>query len=618
MFRRDLLLGAAALAGAAATGVQAAPKGSPQPKTGASLDLEHILTDLTERYLIRQPEQATAYGLDTGAREGLKAVLADYSVEQLVSDRDYCRRGLSLLAEVDVARLTPAEQIDLGAVTAALELGLGGADFMFGDNTLWAAMNESATPYVVSQQSGAYATVPEFLAAQHRVMNDDDADAYYSRVHGFSRALAQETDRIERDAARGVIPPIHILDNAIAQQAEMLAVPADKSRLVQTLATRIATRRLKGEQAEGVRRLVERQVYPALARQMEALKSLRADAGEEVSVLRFKDGEAYYGWLLKAGTSTGMTAAEIHRTGLDQNAEIEARMDGLLKAQGMTQGSVGQRMAAMGRDPKFLFPDTEKGRAALIAYLNGRIAAVRPRLSRAFTLKLKAPIEVRRVPPDVQDGAGQAYMNFAAMDGSRPAIYYVNLRSTANWPRFALPTLTLHEGVPGHAWQGAYLTETGRLSPIRALLGGFNGYVEGYGLYAEQLGDEIGLYDNDWAGRLGYLQAQRFRAQRLVLDTGLHAQRWSREKAIVWAVEQSGRTRDAMTSEIDRYAATPGQACGYKIGQNEINRLRDKARAAAGAGFDVRAFNDLLLVTGPVPLGLLEQAVDRQIAGGAF
>jgi uncharacterized protein (DUF885 family) len=223
---------------------------------------------------------------------------------------------------------------------------------------------------------------------------------------------------------------------------------------------------------------------------------------------------------------------------------------------------------------------------------------------------------VKRVPVEIQDGAGQGYMNPGAIDGSRPSIYYINLKTTSNWPKFSLPTLTFHEGIPGHAWQGAYLTETGKLPLIRVLISGFNAYVEGYALYAEQLGDEIGMYDDDWAGRLGYLQAQKFRAVRLVVDTGLHAKRWSREQAVQWAMDNTGRTRNAMTSEIDRYCGTPGQACGYKVGHTEINRLRDHARQALGARYDLRAFDDLIVETGAVPLTVLSGVVDSWIASG--
>jgi uncharacterized protein (DUF885 family) len=271
-------------------------------------------------------------------------------------------------------------------------------------------------------------------------------------------------------------------------------------------------------------------------------------------------------------------------------------------------------MSALGRDPRFLFPDNDAGRAQIIAYLSDRIAAVRHRLPELFNLKLKAPVVIKRVPPDIQDGAAQGYMNPGAIDGSRPSTYYINLKTTTYWPRFSLPTLTYHETIPGHAWQGAYLTETGKLPLIRIVLSGFNAYVEGWALYAEQLAGEIGMYADDPFGELGYLQAQQFRACRLVVDTGLHAMRWTRQQSIDWFVENTGRPRASMQSEVDRYCSTPGQACGYKIGHTEINRLRDKAKRELGAKFDLRAFNDTVVTAGAVPLTVLASAVDAQIA----
>jgi len=291
-------------------------------------------------------------------------------------------------------------------------------------------------------------------------------------------------------------------------------------------------------------------------------------------------------------------------------------MDGVLRAHGLTQGTVGERMIALGNDPAQLFPDTEAGKLEVIKHLNDIIAQVRPRLASQFNLKLKAPVFAKRVPIEIQDGAGQGYMNTGSLDGSRPSTYYINLKSTRNWPKFSLASLTYHETLPGHAWQVAYLTESGHVPLVRQILAGFNAYVEGYALYAEQLGDEMGMYENDWAGQLGYLQAQRFRAIRLVVDTGMHAKRWTREQAIDWAVANSGRTKAAMTSEIDRYCASPGQACGYKVGHTEINRLRDKAKAALGARFDVKVFNDALVKTGAVPLSVLATEVDALIARG--
>jgi uncharacterized protein (DUF885 family) len=611
--RRHLLVTAAAagLAAAARKPHAAAPRpGTPDAA------LETHLDQLAESLLSRWPEQATSYGLDKGKRAGLKAELSDNSPGAHTEDGVFCADQLKALAAFPEAGLSTRAGIDRATVAYALKLGADARPFDFGANTLNDAMSESAGPYVVSQQSGAYSSLPEFLDTQHSIATADDADAYLSRLHEMGRVVAHETERMQIDAGKGVIAPDFILANAVGQQQDFLKIPPAQSRLTLSLARRAAEMKLAGDYGERARRLVEGEIYPALGRQLDALKALQARAGHDAGVWRLPDGAAYYAWLLRVGTTTDLTADAVHEMGQEQTRAIGARMDGLLKAQGLTQGSVGERMAALGRDPRFLFPDDDAGRAQILAYLNGIIAAVRPRLSRAFDLKLKAPILVKRVPVEIQDGAGQGYMNFGSIDGSRPSIYYINLKTTSNWPKFSLPTLTFHEGIPGHAWQGAYLTETGKLPLIRVLISGFNAYVEGWALYAEQLGDEIGMYDDDWAGRLGYLQAQQFRAVRLVVDTGLHAKRWSREQAIKWAMDATGRTENAMTSEIDRYCASPGQACGYKVGHSEINRLRDKARAALGPRYDLKRFDDLIVETGAVPLTVLDGVVDRWTADG--
>jgi uncharacterized protein (DUF885 family) len=279
----------------------------------------------------------------------------------------------------------------------------------------------------------------------------------------------------------------------------------------------------------------------------------------------------------------------------------------------LTKGTVGERMTALSRDPRFVYPDNDAGRAQIIAYLSDRIAAVRLKLPELFNLKLKAPVIIKRVPADIQDGAPLGYMNPGAIDGSRPSTYYINLKTTTNWPRFSLPTLTYHETIPGHAWQGAYLTETGKLPLIRIILSGFNAYVEGWALYAEQLADELGMYAEDPVGELGYLQAQQFRACRLVADTGLHAMRWTRTQTIDWLVTNGGKPRASMQSEVDRYCGTPGQACGYKIGHTEINRLRAKAKAELGAKFDLRDFNDTVVKAGAVPMTVLASVMDGHV-----
>ena len=412
------------------------------------------------------------------------------------------------------------------------------------------------------------------------------------------------------------MPPSFVAANALGQLQRFRAVAAAAQPMVGSLATRATKAGITGDWAARCTKAIESIVYPALDRQIAAFAASTRDAPETAGVQRLPDGEAYYAYGLRLGTTTTTSADEIHRIGLAQNAGIKATIDKILRAQGMTKGSVGERVVALNSNPRFLFPDTDAGRNQLIAYINGKIAAQRALMPRVSAMKMKAPVDVKRVPVDIQDGAPLGYMNFASLDGSRPATYYVNLKSTSLWPKYQLATLSAHEAVPGHAWQGAYLAENRDRIPLISSMMGFNAFTEGWALYAEQLMDEMGLYKTDPFGRIGYLQAQQFRACRLVVDTGLHSKAWTREQSVAFLVAETGKGRDAMTSETDRYCVSPGQACGYKMGHNVIVGLRDKAKKALGAKFNAAAFNDALIQTGGVPLALVPGVIDRMIARG--
>jgi len=411
-----------------------------------------------------------------------------------------------------------------------------------------------------------------------------------------------------------VVPPDFIAATTLGQLQGFRATPAGQQRLVTSLASRAQKAGIAGDWTARCTKLVESEVYPALDRQIAAFSAATARASHTAGLQRLPHGDAFYAWALRLGTTTTQSPAEVHKIGLEQNRAIQDRIDGLLKKQGLTQGTVGERVQALNKDPRFLYPNTDAGRAQLIAYLNDCIARIRPILPQVSHLGLKADVMVKRVPPDIQDGAALGYMNFAALDGSRPAIYYVNLKSTSLWPKYQLPTLTAHEGIPGHTWQGAYLAEHHAEIPLITSLMGFNAFVEGWALYSEQLVDEHGLYAEDPFGQIGYLQAQQFRACRLVADTGLHSMGWSREQTVAFLSEQTGKGADAMTSETDRYCVAPGQACGYKTGHNEILRLREKARTALGPRFDLGGFDDAVVKTGGVPLTVLATAIDAYIA----
>jgi uncharacterized protein (DUF885 family) len=518
--RRDLLASAAATAAAGIT-----------PAFAADTQIDGVFDALSDALLNDSPETATFLSLDKGKRAGLKSKLSDASWAHASQDHVTCAAWLAKLNAIPAAGLSSAAALNKAVVAYALELGRDAGRFPYGNNNLNSAMGEASSPYVVSQEGGSFVGVTEFLDSQHSIETKADCDAYLSRMEAYATALDAETDRIKRDAGQGVILPDFLLNTALGQMTVAQKVPADKQRIVTSLTSRAAKNHL-GDYAAQATKITADKILPALNRQVSALQALKPKATHDAGVWKLKDGEAYYAWLLKVGTTTTMSADEVHKMGLEQNAALEARMDGLLKKQGLSKGSVGDRMTALSKDPRFLFPDTDAGRAQIIDYLNRLIATTRGLMPKMSNLKLKAPVIVKRVPPDIQDGAGLGYMNPGSLDGSRPSTYYINLKTNTNWPKYSLPTLTHHETIPGHAWQGAYLTETGQLPLIRVILSGFNAYVEGWALYAEQMTDEIGMYADDPFGQLGYLAAQKMRAGRLVVDTGLHAKRWTREQAI--------------------------------------------------------------------------------------
>ncbi len=608
---RRFLLRSGAAAGALGLAAPFANAGA-KPSSPAKATLDRTLEACADEIIRLGPETATSLGLDKGRYAGLKSQLSDLSPAVDAAWASEVQSIRTRLAKIDPKSLPEADKVRYAAVGYAAERGIEGTKFVYG--SAQTGFFGGAQPYVVTQQNGAVTSVPEFLDSQHQINDAADCEAYLARVSAFARQLDQESDRIASQAGRGVVPPDFIAANALGILKGFRAVKAADQRLVKSLATRAAKAGAAGDWAGRCTTLVETQVYPALERQIAAFSKATADAVRTAGVQRLPDGDAYYHWALKLGTTTNFSAAEIHKLGLEQNRAIQARIDTLLRKQGLTQGTVGERVQALNADTRFLYPDTDAGRADLIAYLNNCLARIRPLLPQLSHLGLKADVQVKRVPVDIQDGAALGYMNFAALDGSRPAIYYVNLKSTTLWPKYQLPTLTAHEGVPGHTWQGAYLAEHHAEIPLISSLMGFNAFVEGWALYAEQLVDEHGLYKDDPFGEIGYLQAQQFRACRLVVDTGLHALHWTREQSVRFLTEQTGKGADAMTSETDRYCASPGQACGYKMGHNEILRLRAKAKAALGGKFDLAAYNDCVVKTGGVPLTVLSQAVDAYIA----
>lgn len=595
--RRDFIVG---------TGAAIAVANLPARAAGADdAGTEKLLAEFAEELLVEYPENATGLGIDTGARAGLKSKLSDRSAagQQAIAQR--VAKRLERLKRIDTSSLGDAARIDVDVMRTAHEFASEGFAFPYGDTALlnqsWSWRN---APYVVAQNTGAFLEIPGMLDEQHTVATREDADAYLSRLEAYAGQLDGETGRLQSAAAQGVIAPDFLLDKTLSQIRIARGGNIADWSLVTSLARR--TKSMSGDFAGKAAKIATDKIAPALDRQIAQLEAQRRRATGDAGVWKLPRGDEYYAWTLRAATTTRMTPEQIHDMGREELRVLQAEMDAILKAQGLTQGTVGERMTALGKQPRYQFADSDEGRARLMAYLEERVRDIRSRLPRAFATLVPGNLEIKRMPPEVEPGAPGAYGGAGTIDGKVPGKFWINLHTMSVWTTYNLPTLTYHESIPGHVWQGEY---TFKLPLFRSLLA-FNAFSEGWALYAEQLAAELGVYDDDPVGRLGYLQSIAFRACRLVVDTGLHAKRWTREQAIQWFASTNGSSVEEVTSEVDRYCAWPGQACGYKVGHSEINRLRSKAQKAMGAKFDLRQFNDLVVKGGGVPMVVLARTVD--------
>ena len=601
MFDRRRLLQTALAAGVVAPLVPLAGCAAKANGSGAA---DALVAEIGEKSVDINPQLATNLGLDTGARAGLKAELAPRGAEARAAAIALNDDWVARIRAIDASTLTGQSAASFGVVKYQAEAldrakGFGYGDFGFVDAAAYPIQ-----PYTISQLTGSYQSVPDFLDTQHSIETVQDAEAYLSRLSALAKVMDQETAASRADAAKGVIPPDFIVNKALVLMRALRSATPTEAGLTTSVARRAAEKGLAGDWAGRASTIVEQEVYPALDRQIALMTELAPQAKPDAGLWARPNGAAYYAASLKLMTTTDLSPDEIHQIGLDQSRDILSRMDGILKSQGLTQGTVGQRMAALGKDPKHLYPNTEAGKAQVLADLNAQIAAMNARLPEVFGRLPKSPVEVRRVPVAIEAGAPGGYAVSPSLDGSRPGAYYINLRNTAEWPKYTLPTLTYHEAIPGHHLQGALAVENTALPLISKALF-FSAYGEGWALYSEQLADEMGVYANDPFGELGYLQSLLFRASRLVADTGLHHKRWTREQAIRYMVDTGGDEESSIASEIDRYCVWPGQACSYKIGHTEWVRLREEAKATLGDRFDIRGFHDAGLGVGGVPVAVL-------------
>jgi uncharacterized protein (DUF885 family) len=581
------------------------------------------LSDWTGEILFDSPETATQAGVSEEAAGGrYKDRLDDRSPLAVDARRSAALRRYAELLALDTGDLGPADRLTLSVLRAQFEAAANGASFEYGDFAPLGGLR----PYVLNQMDSAFLTLPVFLDERHDIRTADDAEAYLARLNAVASAIDAETARARADASNGVRPPLFIMDATIQLLDDILAQSPMQQLYVTSLqrkldamavaiadpAERAAQQQRNAGYVARAESIVRTDILPAHQRAALFLRSDRTNATDAASVATLPHGSEFYAAALRIETTTDLTPDQIHRIGLQRAQTLTNELDIALRRVGLTEGPVGARLSQLTADPRYRYEDSDEGRAQLMADVTARVNRVMERAPQWFGRMPRARLEVRRVPPLLEAGQPGAYYEPASLDGDTPGIYYINLRDLSEMTRIDLPTQDYHEAAPGHHFQTS-LAQEDRSAPLLRRLMSFNAYSEGWGLYAEQFADEQGFYDGDPIGRIGYLRWQLWRAARLVVDTGIHAQGWSRQRAIDYLIATTGDMPGVIATEVDRYIVWPGQACGYELGRREIVRLRDQARNALGPDFDLRGFHDTVLLNGEVPLGVLDTLVQDWI-----
>ena len=555
--------------------------------------------------VLDNPEMLTQLGFVDGTLLDFHSgKLTDASPRYIEKTLAMVQRQLEVLRSYPVAEQTPAQQLSTEILGWFLDDLVRGKPFRY-------------HLYPVNQLFGVQSETPDLLINVHKVSSEKTAQRYVQRLAAFGQKFDGVIETLRLEARQGVIPPKFVLDRVLEEMRSFKGVPALSNALSTSFVARLAKLKemdatRQDQLASAARLEIERTVYPAYGKLIDCVEELREKASTDDGVWKLPDGDAFYAYCLRSRTTTDYTPAQVHQMGLDEVRRIQTEMRTILDAQGLTGKSVAEQMRELGHEDRFLFPDSDDGRAQILTGFRSILEEVTQGLTNAFALVPKAGLNVERVPEFKQKTSAGAYYQPPAMDGSRPGTFFANLYDVRAQPKFAMRTLAYHEGVPGHHFQIALAQELQGVPTFRKVIP-FTAYAEGWALYAEQLAWELG-FQKDPYSNLGRLQAELFRAVRLVVDTGIHYKRWPRQQAIDYMTANTGMAESEVVAEVERYIVMPGQACAYKMGMMKILELRAKAKATLGDRFDLRAFHRVILGNGAVPLSTLERLVDQWIS----
>ncbi|HMT43120.1 MAG TPA: DUF885 domain-containing protein [Chakrabartia sp.] len=578
-------------------------KAGPPPDTGP---FERIAAAI----LSATPETATYNGAPGSLDGGVLAQRMDnYSPEGEAGLRAAYQSGRDDLARLKLKADSPLAT-HLAVVSAVLENGTRSSGIPYGRiNPLTFTGH---VPYLVSQISGPHIDSLSVLMEQQSLSTTRAVDAWLGKLDSFPGAFANVVEKIRADRGSGCVPPRIVLERTLPVLDAMLRGPAEQQPLIAVLARRMEeaglSRRTRQLAIRRATSIVQKRVRPAFQLLRQEIAALLPIGRPEAGVWAQPMGADLYAANVRALGDTLLSPDEIHRIGLDEVTRIAAEMNTLLAAQGQTQGSIGERMTALTTDPANQFADSPAGRDALLAFVRARVAEAEASYADWLPAALipRQRLTVKAVPQATQNSAPGGYYDGPSLDGTRPGTYWINLRDMASVARFRLPTLSYHEGVPGHHTQSAIAAGLGG-APLLVRIASFNAYQEGWALYAERLMAERGVYAGDPLGDLGRLQDELFRAIRLVIDTGLHHKRWTREQAIRTMRDMTGIPEIRATAEVERYMAWPGQALGYKLGQMRLLEMRTAWLAKKGR--DLKGFHGAVLGQGAMPLNVLQGVI---------
>jgi uncharacterized protein (DUF885 family) len=558
--------------------------------------LDTFFDEFAAQWVSRDPDLATGTRYFSGTKQAqLERELTPQTRAWQLERVQLAKRGLRELSRFDEKKMSPTQRISAELMRWQLDALVN---------------SEPYFDYIfpIDQSGGANVTLVDNLMVRHPLAVAQDADNYLARLAQIDARMDEALAEAKRLADKGWLPPRFIVEAALTQLRNFTATEPGQNPLVTSLLQRLAPEALdaaaRERLADNATSTVKNEVYPAWGRAIALLEGILARTTDDAGLWRIEGGDAAYANALRRFTSTRMSAEEIHQVGLQQVARIEAQMDQILRSLGRTQGTVKQRLDQLEIDLRYPNPESEASRAAIMRDVDALMSDALKRSAALFANTPKTPV-VARAFPKFREASAAANYNRAPFDGSRPAVFQMPLR-LQYMTKFGLRTLVYHETVPGHHFQIASEQENPDLPRFRQAraLGGISALSEGWALYSERLAAENGWYDGDPEGLLGQLDAELFRARRLVVDTGLHAKRWTRQQAIDYGIE---------ASEVERYVVYPGQACAYMVGQLKLIELRDRARRELGEQFSFKAFHSAVLGAGTVPLDLLEKIVEQHI-----